>query len=270
MVVTRPIPPTVGLYSIGVRSIELEDLLLLAAAEQVPFLHVRGGPRGFDLASRDDATLDRWAHCARSSTPITMVTADLDLADFATPDPDARRRAHAELDRLGHAAAMLGARAIRLLARQMLDPLRWTGLSMPDLVARYGLTTLVELHDPAWFAAHTAASLAEYLNRTPRIALLMDTAQVHDAWLRSGNPDSVSGTVSMLVPYTRVVHLSDNGDGLTGAGHRIVAQSFKRASHDSPVEIAFEWTGADRSPQGCLARYHSTVDWWHASLQDNR
>ncbi|MEV4199349.1 TIM barrel protein [Micromonospora globbae] len=266
---TASTPAAVGLYSIGIGGIDLEDLLALAVAHQVPFLHLRGGRRGFDLARRDTATLDRWARCCRVSVPITVVAADLDLVDFARPDTQAYQQASTELDRLGHAAAALGAYAIRLLARRVVDQRQWADLAVPNLVARYGLTTLVELHDPAWFTAQTLAALAAHLDRAPWLALLIDTAQVHRAWLRSDNPDRPSVDVSVLVPHTRAVHISDNGEGLTGTGHRIVARTFGRMGDDSPVEVAFEWTGADRSPQGCLARYRRAAAWWRASLEGN-
>ncbi len=266
---TRSTPTALGLYSIGIRSIALEDLLALAEAHQVPFLHLRGGPRGFDLARRDTATLGRWACRSRASTPITAVTADLDLVDFARPDTPAYRQASTELDRLGHASAVLGARAIRLLARRVLDQRQWPDLAVPNLVARYGLMTLVELHDPAWFTAPTLASVTAYLDRASWLALLIDTSQVHRAWLRSDNPSSLFDDLSALVPQTRAVHVSDNGAGLTGTGHRMVAQTFGHLGADHRVEIAFEWTGADRSPQGCLVQYRRAVQWWRSSLEGN-
>ncbi|MDG4763321.1 hypothetical protein O7632_04240 [Solwaraspora sp. WMMD406] len=266
---TRSTPTAVGLYSIGIRGIDLEDLLALAVAHEVPFLHLRGGPRGFDLARRDTVTLNRWACCSQASVPITVVTADLDLADFAQPGTQAYQQASAELDRLGHAAVVLRARAVRLLARHVPDQRRWADLAVPDLTARHGLTTLIELHAPAWFAAQTVASMVAYLGRAPWLALLMDTAQVHRAWLRSDSPDSLAAQVSALAPHTRAVHISDSGDQVPGAGYEIVAKTFGHLDDDSPVEIAFEWTGADRSPQGCLDRYRRAVAWWRSSSEGN-
>ncbi|CUU60608.1 hypothetical protein Ga0074812_14325 [Parafrankia irregularis] len=262
-------PPTaIGLYSIGIRHIELEDLLALATAHQLPFLHLRGGPRGFDVARRDIATLSRWARRCRMGVPITMVTADLDLADFVRPGTETYQQASAELDRLGRAAAVLGARAVRLLARRVLDEWQWSDLAVPDLAAPYGLTTLVELHDPAWFTADALTSAAAHLKRTSGLEVLMDTDQVHRAWLCSAIPDALAGNLSQLVPHTGAVHVSDNGDGLTGAGHRIVARTFGALSHDRSVEIAFEWTGADRDQQSCLVRYRRAAAWWRSGLED--
>ncbi len=267
---TTSAPAAVGLYSIGIRGIGLEDLLALAVAHQVPFLHLRGGPRGFDLVKRDAATLERWACRACRSVPINIITADLDLADFARPDTQAYRRASTELDRLGYAAAVLGAQAIRLLARRVIGRRQWTDLAVPSLVSTYGLMTLVELHDPEWFQAQMLTSLAAHIDSAPWLALLMDTAQIHGAWLRSDNPNSFAEHMSALVPHIRAVHISDNGEGLTGTGHWIVAQMSRNAGDDGRVEVAFEWTGADRSPQGCLARYRHAVAWWRSNLEGNR
>ena len=267
---TRSTQTALGLYSIGIRSIPLEDLLALAANHHIPFLHLRGGPRGFDLASRDTATLERWACHSRASAPITAVTADLDLLDLVRPGTPAYRQASAEFDLLGHAAALLGARAVRLLARRVADQRQWADLAVPNLVARYGLTTLVELHDPAWFTAQTLALVAAYLDRVPWLALLIDTTQVHRVWQHSDHRDCLADDLSGLVPHIRAVHLSDSGEGLTGTGHRVVAQAFGHLGADDPVEVAFEWTGADRSPQGCLARYRRAVEWFRSSPEGIR
>lgn len=50
-------PAAPGLYSIGVRGLSLPELLRWTASLGVPFLHLRGGPRGFDLRGRSPATL---------------------------------------------------------------------------------------------------------------------------------------------------------------------------------------------------------------------
>lgn len=267
---TSSTPTAVGLYSIGIRSIDLEDLLALAVTHEVPFLHLRGGPRGFDLGRQDTATLTRWARCClQVNVPITVVTADLDLADFTRPGTQAYQQASAELDLLGHAAAVLGAPAIRLLARRALDQRQWVDLTVPDLTARYGLTTLIELHDPKWFTAQAVASMAAHLGRAPWLGLLMDTAQVHEAWRCSDRPDDLAARVSALVPHTRAVHISESGDDVPSAGLRIVAQAFGHGNDDNRAEIAYEWTGADRSPQSCLARYRRAVAWWRSRVEAN-
>ncbi|QOC93848.1 apurinic/apyrimidinic endonuclease family protein [Micromonospora craniellae] len=263
---TRRTVAAVGLYSIGIRGIEMEDLFALSTAYQIPFLHLRGGQRGFDLARRDTTTLDRWACRAQSSPPITAVTADLDLADFNRPGTQAYRRANAELDRLADATALLGTHSVRLLARRVIEQREWAGIALPNL-AQYGMTTLIELHDPAWFTGQPLASMAAYLDRVEGLALLIDTAQVHSAYLRAGSLNSLGDDLAALERHTRVVHISDNGYGLTGGGHRIVAQTFGRAGDDGHVEVAFEWTGADRSVQECMSRYRYAVRWWRSSLE---
>ena len=94
-----------GLYSIGVRDLDVSALLTLAAGHRVPFLHLRGGPKGYDLARCDRAKVAAWARQARDGVPVTMVTADLDLADFLQPAALEHRRACAGLERLAEAAA---------------------------------------------------------------------------------------------------------------------------------------------------------------------
>lgn|GEM_PF-3510002 len=266
---TSSTPTAVGLYSIGIRGVDPEALLALAVEHEVPFLHLRGGPRGFDLARRDTATLDRWARCSKVSVPITVVTAEIDLIDFARPGTPTYWRASAELNRLGHAASVLRAHAVRLLARHHLDQRQWADLAVPDLAARHGLTTLIELHEPAWFTDHSVDALVTHLERAPWLALLMDTAQVQQAWRRSEDPDNLAAQVSVLAPRTRVIHISDGDDHVPGAGYEIVAETFGHLENDSPVEIAFEWTGADRSPQVCLDRYRRAVAWWHSRSEAN-
>ena len=256
-------PPTaIGLYSIGIRGVELDDLLTFAATHQIPFLHLRGGPRGFDLARRDTATLGRWARHSRASVPITAVTADLELVDFLRQHDQTYRRANAELHRLGRATAVLGAYTVRLLARRVLGEREWADLDVPDLTDAYGVTILIDLHDPAWFTAQTATSTAAHLEHLPGLSLLIDSGQIHNACLRSDDSARVAAVLNTLRPHTRAVHLSDSGHGTAGAGHRYVARAFGHPSDAGPNEIAFEWTGADRSMHGCLTRYHRAVAWW--------
>lgn len=51
---------SVGLYSISVRGLNIPDLLVWAARANMPFIHLRGGPRGFDLARRTASALGEW------------------------------------------------------------------------------------------------------------------------------------------------------------------------------------------------------------------
>ena len=104
-------------------------------------MHLRGGPRGYDLARRQDATLSRWARHSQASVPITLVTTDLDITQFQTTS-QGYQHACTELERVGRASAILGAHAIRLLAR---DPVG-DAVTLPDLRGRHGLAVVVELH----------------------------------------------------------------------------------------------------------------------------
>ncbi len=250
-----------GLYSIGIRGLDVSALLALAASHQVPFLHLRGGPKGYDLARRDRAEVAAWARQSRDGVAVTMVTADLDVAGFLHPATLECRRARAELERLADATQALGANGIRLLARQPPLGAEWDTLVLPDLPAGHGLATLVELHHPGWFTPHGLTVLGDLLDRVPAAGVLLDSAQCNDA-IACG-ADVASACLTTLIERAPVAHLSDTGDGLTGAGHCLLARALRAAAGDGqPAEVAFEWTGADLSPAGCLALYRAARAWW--------
>lgn len=255
--------PPLGLYSIGIRGLDPGELIAAAARWQVPFMHLRGGPRGYDLARVPAAQLTAWARQARDAgVPVTMVTADTDLADFTAPGTARYRQAARELTALAAAAAELGARAVRLLARTVPRGTEWETLLVPA-VAAPGMAVLAELHDPGWFTPAAAAPLCGLLDRTPGLALLLDSAQVHDAW--TADPAAPwPGLLAVLAARAGTVHLSDRGTGLNQPGHRLLSRAARAAGEGRPAETAFEWTGADRSPQACLARYRAAAA-WHAA-----
>lgn len=252
----------VGLYSIGLRGLEVTEVLTVCAEHQVPFVHLRGGPRGYDLTGQDRATLSRWARHAQRGAPVTLVTADLDLAQFGQPGSEGYRHACAELDSLAQATAALGATAIRLMGHHPPGGPEGSRVIVPDLQHRYGIVTLVELHDPCWFTPAALTILESVLHAHSGLGLLLDSGQVHRAWCRRGTlPAPV---LEAVVKHARVVHWSDSGPGLDGAGHRLLAAA-TRARAGEGVAFGFEWTGPDRSATTCLARYRSAVSWWQAT-----
>lgn len=262
-------PPPLGLYSIGVRGLDAGELLAAAARWRVPFVHLRGGPRGYNLARVPAARLAAWARQARDDgVPVTMVAADTDLADFTAPGTIRYQDAAHELAALAAAAAELGAHAVRLLARAIPRDAEWETIAVP-VGAAPGITVLVELHDPQWLTPGATARLHGLLNQTPGLALLLDSAQIHDAWLR--DPAVPWPTLlAELAARAEVVHLSDRGDGLNGAGHRLAARAVRgTASSGHDAEAAFEWTGADRAPQACLARYRAAAAWWAMQWEES-
>jgi hypothetical protein len=246
----------VGLYSIGIRGLDVTEILTLALAHQVPFVHLRGGPRGYDLARRGDTTLSRWARHSRASVPITLVTTDLDIAQFQPTSPS-YQHARTELDRLSRASAILGAHAVRLLARHPVRDAVAGSVALPDLRERHGLAILVELHDPSWFTPGALIALRAFCDTAAGVGLLVDSGQVHRAWSALGALDGL--VVAEVVARASVVHLCDNGSGLGGTGHHLLATA---TAASSAVEVGFEWTGPDRSPAACLARYRAAVSWW--------
>jgi hypothetical protein len=92
---------------------------------------------------------------------------------------------------------------------------------------------------------------------------LLDSAQFHAATVRDADLIPAA-CLSALIQQVSVAHLSDTGSGL--AGYRLAARPARAvraaAGAGQPVEVAFEWTGADRSPGGCLARYQAARTWW--------
>lgn len=254
---TRTASTRIGLYSIGIRSLDVPDLIAFAAVHRIPFLHLRGGPKGFDLAARSRATLDAWVGKIRDQrVPVTLVTSDADLIDFLTAGTAAHRAALSELERLAEAAVVLGASAVRLLGRHPLSRSQCAGLAIADLAGWHGLRILVELHHPDWFAPSQLSVVDDLLIGQLGLGLLIDSAQLHRAWLQY----QVRAPLARLASRAVVAHLCDDGTGFTGAGHRLAATAL--ASDRAACELAVEWTGPERTPQRCLARYQQAVAWW--------
>ncbi|MEU6350173.1 AP endonuclease [Streptomyces sp. NPDC047072] len=253
-------PGGVGLYSIGVRGMEVPQLLEWAAEQGVPFVHLRGGPRGFDLARQTPDVLAHWRRAAQQWVPVTGVTADLDLTDlFALAAPE-RARARAELERLAAAADALGAGWVRLLGRTVpKGPLLKAMLGSRLPQAR--LPLLVELHHPGWLAPETLGALEEMLGRWPQLRLLADTTQLAAA--RPAANGDADAALERVLHFTRVLHLSDDGTGLDAAGRNLVAARARRRIADGQhMEVAVEWTGQPRTPQACLSRYRDACREW--------
>lgn len=251
--------PPLGLYSIGIRPISVPDLLDMAAAHGVKFVHLRGGPRGYHLASQPHDQLRCWAQHAAHTVPVTAVTTDVDLADLAKDRT--RPTALAELDRLAAAAALLASgspTALRVLAHTALTPKD----AFPSLVPQVKVPVVIELHHPDWFVEPALSAVLALVEQTPGLGLLADSGQIHRA--HTTHPALDQATVRRVVAHARVVHLADVGAGLDAAGHRLLATAVRaEARHGWSGQVAFEWTGPDRRPQACLARYDVAASWWH-------
>jgi hypothetical protein len=245
-----PVAP-VGLYSISVRGFDVAQLLRWSAAHTVPFLHLRGGARGFDLAAQSPQLLRQWGTLARGTVPITGVTADTDLADLLGPGSS---RAREDLVRLAAAATAVGAGWIRLLARRPFD--NSADVVVPDT----GLRVLIEPHHPDWLTERPRAGLHQLLEQHRELGLLADTAQLSAAL----DPHRhAAGHLHAMVERADVLHLSDSGAGIDTPGHHLVAdQVVRRVQRGQRVEIAVEWTGPDRSASTCLSRYQAHAQWW--------
>lgn len=252
----------VGIYSIGVRGMEVPELLAWAASCGIPFVHLRGGPRGVDLARRSEIVLRRWRQVATMTVPISGVTADLDLADLLTGDSHRRQASSDELASLAESTAVVGGRWVRLLAGIAPDtPALPLGTLRDGTFPHVAVPLLVELHAPGWFTPGAFIALEQVLERNPHVGLLADTAQFQSAVTISGN--AASPWLARAAASCRVLHLTDTGDGISGYGHLLAAGHFARAvAAGREVEVAFEWTGPDRDPVTCLSRYRAAVRWW--------
>ncbi|MEJ8654781.1 AP endonuclease [Streptomyces sp. MS1.AVA.3] len=253
----------VGLYSIGVRGLSVPDLLAWAAHQGIPFVHLRGGTRGYDLARQKIATLDCWRRCAQRFVPITGVTADLDLADLFDLTAPARARARAELERLATTAAALGAGWVRLLGRTVPQGRLLQAMRSGALPA-VAVPLLVELHHPDWLAPAMLATLEELLGRWPQLRLLADTAQLAAAVPSAGGDTNMA--LERVLRRARVLHLSNDGTGLDTAGHRMIAaRAAHRIAGGQDIEVAVEWTGQPRTTQVCLGQFRAACHWWAES-----
>ncbi|MDP9842217.1 sugar phosphate isomerase/epimerase family protein [Streptosporangium lutulentum] len=250
----------IGLYSISVRDLDVPELLRLAVANGVPFVHLRGGPRGFDLAAQRVATVWQWRKMAEDTVPITGVTADLDLADLLEGDSSDRTQAAYDLAQLTEAAALLGAGWVRLLARTPLDERVLADAGTLPVLARSAVPLLVELHHPAWVEEGAFGPLIAMVESCSSVRLLADTAQLAAALPDDGGTPAWAGQV---LDHAAVVHLSDTGTGLHAPGHALVAAlAADRIDAGQCLEVALEWTGPDRNPAECVARYRAATTWW--------
>lgn len=250
----------IGLYSIGVRGMDVPELLAWAGAHGVPFVHLRGGPRGFDLARQDPEVLAHWRRCGEWFVPVTGVTADLDLADlFALSAPE-RVRARAELELLVTAGAAIGAGWVRLLGRAVpRGPLLEAMLT--GELPKVRLPLLVELHHPGWLAPAALGALETLLGRWPRLRVLADTSQLAAALPSAGGDGDAA--LERVLALSRVLHLSDDGRGLDAAGRALVAgRARDRIGGGQGIEVAVEWTGQPRTAQACLDRHQDAFRWW--------
>ena len=249
---------SVGLYSISVREPDVTTLLSWAARHTIPFLHLRGGERGYDLLTQDAGKLRRWRDASIATVPITGVTTDTDLADLLDQRHTPRRQATEDVRRLADAAHALGAGWVRLLARRPLGLVPDGGL---DHVST-AVPLLVELHDPRWLTPGHHGALLRLLRAQPHLRLLADTAQLGRALARCG--DRAEERLDQLGAWVDVLHLSGSGEGLADPGSERVADHIAgRVAGGQQVEVAVEWTGADRAPATALARYHDHSAWWH-------
>ena len=250
----------VGLYSIGVRTATVPDLAAWAARHEIPFLHLRGGARGYDVTRRPQVELDRWRAITTATAPIRLLTTDITVHDVTGAPSQRCRAAQRELERAADCALRLGTNVIRILADR---PESNSDAPTAPLLPGRDIVVLIEPHHPSWWQPLGVQRLTKLCRADKRIGLLADTAQAAIGFAELPRP-TAQDLAQRIIGLTRVVHLSDNGSGLHAAGHELLASSAARALAEGfPIEIAFEWTGAERTPSSCLNRYRDACAWWH-------
>lgn len=251
----------IGLYSIGIRGAAVPELAVWAARHQIPFLHLRGGHRGCAATRQTRQELDRWRAVAEATVPVRLLTADLTLHDLIQPYGQRRHAAERELERTASAASRLGAGMIRVLADAV--PPHDEPIPVPRLPDT-AMTLLLELHDASWWTPAGIGRLEDVARADPRIRLLADTGQAAAGFADTSEP-AVSAIARRVLAMSAVIHLSDDGSGLSAAGHaQLAGQARELLAAGQPLEVAFEWTGAHRTAPVCLSRYHAACAWWHA------
>lgn len=254
----KALVPGLGLYSIGVRGLTVPGLLGWAALHRIPFVHLRGGRRGFNVAAVSDAVLDLWRGHIETSVPVTMVTAENTLDDLLNTRGETSLAARQQLIRTAEAARRLGAGSVRVLATSHPNLAEVNRAAPVDI----GLPLLIELHDSGWWSPLGIDALSSLIASWPRVRLLADSGQANAAVTHLGN-DTAPEAVAWVVSHADVLHLSDDGAGLDGPGHRLLAKHAQTALRISrPLEVAVEWTGPDRRPMTCLDRYQRASTWW--------
>lgn len=250
--------PAVGLYSIGVRGVTLPALAAWAARHDIPFLHLRGGVRGYAATQRPVYELERWRAAADATSPIRLLTTDVTLNQL-TSNGLHQRDATDELMRAADAAQRLGAAMVRILAPDPYGGGTTPAIRLPPDCA---VDVLIEPHHPSWWLPQGVDWLACLCNSGPRIGLLADTAQAANGF--AALPGSTARVLARrILRLTTVMHLSDDGSGLAAPGHRLLATEAASAIADGRnIEVAFEWTGPERTAPACLDRYRVARAWW--------
>jgi len=110
-----------GFYSIGLGNLPINELSELVRSEEIPFLHLRGGRKGYNLAQFQECELEEFRNALHGLVDASLVTSDTDLQDFLAQAPE-RCPVVKELQALCRASSYLGANAVRLIGRRALRP----------------------------------------------------------------------------------------------------------------------------------------------------
>lgn len=249
------IPINMGFYSIGLGLTPISELIDKIKIEGIPFLHLRGGAKGYNLLSLSKADLSLFIDICKRGPKVTMLTSDFSLSDFF----DVNISFHAinsELNSYLEIAHLLSASSLRVLATEIIDapPIN---VKIPLMSSRIKFT--IELHNPYWFTPQSAEIINNICNEN-NVYILLDSGQVHEACKVHGYL-KVKESILIFIDKVNIIHISDNGFGVDDTGHHLVFTLINAFfKFKSEVEIAFEWTGMDRSSKSAFLAYHKAMN----------
>ncbi len=249
-----------GFYSIGLKNIAINELFQHLRREDIPFLHLRSGPKGYGLTKLEPSELDLCIHECGRDIPVTMLASDITLESLAEGSQEAKE----ECSHLQDIALNIGAKYLRILAPSAIKNESWENLCISTIANH--VVIVIELHNPEWFSRRHIERLKQVCTEQ-KIGLLFDSSQIDMACQIQG-VDEVSQFVDCLLPHVKVIHFSDSGGGFSGVGHQITALAaikIQKSAYD--IELAFEWTGKERTTGAAFAAYRRAENFWHSQCK---
>lgn len=219
----------IGLYSLSM-NVPFSTLMEFADDQRMPFVHLRVGKRGYEVAEVRSALERRsW------TTPITLLCVSVDIEDILQSESTAV----SEFTSAIWLARKLGVKRVRILSR--LSSAEWPNAQFDvDAYTASDIRLLIEPHHCQSFSDFETNSISIPAS----IGILLDSAHLIDAEQVISDGDREE-----LFRRTEIWHLhldestkSDDIDAFLRTFHRI-----KNAYNNKPHELALEWTGQNRS-----------------------
>lgn len=250
-----------GFYSIGLRNIDIQKLFSHLRQEDIPFLHLRSGPKGYGLTKLKPNRLNLYINKCNEGIPVTMLASDITLELLAENSQETED----EYYKLISIAQRLGAKYIRILAPSIMKEESLINFNVNKRLN--SVVSVIELHNPEWFTHHYADKINDICVKN-ELGLLFDSLQIEMACQLFGVYE-VSQYIDRLLPHVKVIHFSDSGGGFSGEGHQITALAAIKAQEKAyDIELAFEWTGRDRTAAAAFSAYRRAVHFWHFQCEN--